>query len=484
MTRTRRLLIVLLTVMVGMGLVPVVSIINLQIAKAASVTAQNKASDELKIEVAEYQEGMQSGEQMYTDIIGIINNYNLSDIMSIEEFEASYDAYVLSKSKYLEAMGSCINALNDTINIFGQLENAPYNPNYTVQDMETDLQKLRDDFDDFSKMNNMSADSFLGLFGEICEKLKLHYPNMQTGCDNYKAPLDDGYLASQYAREAYLKSAEAIVTTAMIEEEGNNQQNQMFDTGDIRKVSVSVETQTFTGKALKPKVTVKTSVGRELKINRDYTVDYSNNIYPGVGTVTIKGQGNYTGSKTASFRIQFSDVIDPNSFWYTPVYWAYDNHITTGFLVNGKSDGTFRPWNTCNRAAVVTFLWRLAGSPPPKAMASFKDMTGNGDFDKAISWAKEEGIVTGWSDNTFRPWQPCNRAAIVTFIWRYAGEPYAGPRAMFKDMTWNSDFDKAISWGSANGILTGYIDNTFRPWNDCNRAATVTFLYRYNNKIN
>ena len=51
-------------------------------------------------------------------------------------------------------------------------------------------------------------------------------------------------------------------------------------------------------------------------------------------------------------------------------------------------------------------------------------MTGNSDFDNAIRWAASYGIVTGWSDGTFRPWNPCNRLAAVTFLYRYA--QYAG----------------------------------------------------------
>ncbi|MBQ6489952.1 MAG: S-layer homology domain-containing protein [Solobacterium sp.] len=57
---------------------------------------------------------------------------------------------------------------------------------------------------------------------------------------------------------------------------------------------------------------------------------------------------------------------------------------------------------------MVTFLWRLSGRPEPSKMAEFKDMTGNVDFDKAISWAAENNITTGWADNTFRPWNTCN----------------------------------------------------------------------------
>ena len=52
-------------------------------------------------------------------------------------------------------------------------------------------------------------------------------------------------------------------------------------------------------------------------------------------------------------------------------------------------------------------------------MATFKDMTGNETFDKAISWAAENGITTGWDDNTFRPWEDCRRLAVVSFLCRY-----------------------------------------------------------------
>ena len=175
-------------------------------------------------------------------------------------------------------------------------------------------------------------------------------------------------------------------------------------------------------------------------------------------------------------RKLFKDVTDPSLFYYEPIYWAVDKGITTGF-----NDNTFRPMSNCNRAAVVTFLWRMAGKPEPKTMASFVDMTGNTDFDKAISWALEEGITTGWkTDNTFRPWTTCNRAAIVTFLWRFAGKPEPSKMAEFADMTGTSDFDKAISWAAEKGITTGYpADNTFRPWNQCLRLAIVSFLYRY-----
>ncbi|HAE45625.1 MAG TPA: hypothetical protein DCG37_08560 [Lachnospiraceae bacterium] len=196
----------------------------------------------------------------------------------------------------------------------------------------------------------------------------------------------------------------------------------------------------------------------------------------GTATITVTTTAGATAEITV--RVLFDDVTDPEEqFYYDAVYWAADNGITTGW-----DDNTFRPMNDVNRASVVTFLWRLAGKPEPSAMATFSDMTGNEEFDKAISWAAENGIVTGWPNNTFRPWDTCKRAAIVTFIWRYAGKPAATKKAEFKDMTGNEEFDAAISWAAEKGISKGWDeDYTFRPWNTCKRLAVVTFLQRLAN---
>ncbi len=201
------------------------------------------------------------------------------------------------------------------------------------------------------------------------------------------------------------------------------------------------------------------------------------------GKVTAKKVGNAVITATAGsttmiceVRVLFKDVTDSTEFYYDAIYSMVDKGV-----IGGYDGGLYKPMNNCNRAAVVTFLWRLAGRPTPAAMATFSDMTGNSDFDNAISWAAEEGITTGYAGNLFKPWNTCNRAAIVTFLWRFAGAPDPSSMATFSDMTGNSDFDNAISWAAENGITTGWDDNTFRPWKTCNRLAVASFLYRYDN---
>lgn len=59
----------------------------------------------------------------------------------------------------------------------------------------------------------------------------------------------------------------------------------------------------YTGAECRPGVTVMDGEAVELTKDKDYTVSYSNNTNPGTATITIKGQGNYTGTYTGSFTI-------------------------------------------------------------------------------------------------------------------------------------------------------------------------------------
>ncbi|MBP5604357.1 MAG: fibronectin type III domain-containing protein [Ruminiclostridium sp.] len=60
--------------------------------------------------------------------------------------------------------------------------------------------------------------------------------------------------------------------------------------------------KSYTGKALKPSVTIKDG-DKKLTIGTDYTVSYKNNKNIGTATITVTGKGSYTGTKTVTFRI-------------------------------------------------------------------------------------------------------------------------------------------------------------------------------------
>jgi hypothetical protein len=67
-------------------------------------------------------------------------------------------------------------------------------------------------------------------------------------------------------------------------------------------VSLSASSYTYTGKTIKPSLTVKYA-SKKLTNGTDYTVKFSNNTKVGTATITITGKGNYTGTTTATFKI-------------------------------------------------------------------------------------------------------------------------------------------------------------------------------------
>lgn len=72
---------------------------------------------------------------------------------------------------------------------------------------------------------------------------------------------------------------------------------------DISELTIGkIPTQTYTGKAIKPSITIKDG-NKKLVSGTDYTVTYKNNTKPGKATATITGKGNYTGTKTLTFKI-------------------------------------------------------------------------------------------------------------------------------------------------------------------------------------
>ncbi|MBR2423020.1 MAG: S-layer homology domain-containing protein, partial [Oscillospiraceae bacterium] len=82
------------------------------------------------------------------------------------------------------------------------------------------------------------------------------------------------------------------------------------------------------------------------------------------------------------------------------------------------------PTMDCNRAQVVTFLWRAMGKPGHSATESeFTDVTNPGAFYyDAVLWASENEITTGMKDGTFGVAGTCTRGQVVTFLYRAMGK--------------------------------------------------------------
>ena len=199
--------------------------------------------------------------------------------------------------------------------------------------------------------------------------------------------------------------------------------------------------------------------------------------------LTDKGNGKYTFTMPAG-KVEinaafvkevetspFSDVSASN-YYYEAVKWAQEKGITGGI-----GNGLFGPNQPCTRAQIVTFLWRAAGSPEPKAMSSFADVSMDAYYAKAVAWAVENGITTGTGDGKFSPDATCTRAQSVTFLFRAIGK-LVDSKAEFSDVLTDSYYANAVAWAVENGVTNGIGDGLFGPDNSCTRAQIVTFLFR------
>ena len=199
--------------------------------------------------------------------------------------------------------------------------------------------------------------------------------------------------------------------------------------------------------------------------------------------LTDKGNGKYTFTMPAS-KVEinatfvkeietspFSDV-STSAYYYEAVKWAQEKGITGGI-----GNGLFGPNQPCTRAQIVTFLWRAAGSPEPKSMSSFSDVSADSYYAKAVAWAVENGITTGTGDGKFSPDATCTRAQSVTFLFRAIGK-LVDSKAEFSDVLTESYYANAVAWAVENGVTNGIGDGLFGPNNSCTRAQIVTFLFR------
>ena len=178
------------------------------------------------------------------------------------------------------------------------------------------------------------------------------------------------------------------------------------------------------------------------------------------------------------FANPFTDVPE-GSFYIDPVLWAVEKGITTGATAT-----TFNPNGDCQRAAVVTFLWRAAGSPEPTSTTNpFTDVPADAFYYKAVLWAVEQKITNGLTATTFGPFELCNRAQVVTFLYRAMGNPAVNSTENpFQDVDASAWYGPAVLWAVENGITNGMSTTSFGVNTTCNRAQVVTFLYRTYNK--
>ncbi|MDR0196598.1 MAG: fibronectin type III domain-containing protein [Oscillospiraceae bacterium] len=151
-------------------------------------------------------------------------------------------------------------------------------------------------------------------------------------------------------------------TEAGVEEIAEGAATKKISSLKISKIS----NQAYTGKSLKPGVTVKDG-SKTLKSGRDYTLSYSKNKNIGKASVKIKGKGNYTGSKTVTFKIvpkkaAISSISESKQ--KIKLKWGKVSGSVTGYKVyySEKKSGDYKLLKTVKGASTVSYTTKKLDS--------------------------------------------------------------------------------------------------------------------------
>ncbi len=223
------------------------------------------------------------------------------------------------------------------------------------------------------------------------------------------------------------------------------------------------------------------ALGHAWSLTQQLTAPGGDNPHGGTGLYTCARCGGTKQARLCAAEV-FLDMPAEGNWAHKPIDWAWLNNITSG-----TSENRFSPRDSCTRGQVVTFLWNAAGCPAPTtAQNPFVDVIEGKYYYKAVLWALEQGITSGMDDTHFGPKAPCDRAAVVTFLWNAAGKPEPWddgsgssvlPDCPFTDVKTGAYYYKALLWAYTTGVASGIDKTHFDPKGSCTRAQVVTFLY-------
>ena len=205
-----------------------------------------------------------------------------------------------------------------------------------------------------------------------------------------------------------------------------------------------------------------------------------------VGGAYDAGQQTYAfdvvNGVTAIARFPFTDVV-AGTWYYGAAAYAYNNG-----LFAGMTPTTFAPNATMTRAMLVSVLWRLAGEPAPKAPNTFVDVPDGAWYTDAVTWAAENGVVSGIGGSRFDPSGFVTREQTAEILYNYAHSKGYDVSAR-ADLTAFPDADsvsgwaeKALSWANAAGLINGTVrdgQTILDPQGSASRAQVAMILMNY-----
>jgi hypothetical protein len=162
----------------------------------------------------------------------------------------------------------------------------------------------------------------------------------------------------------------------------------------------------------------------------------------------------------------------------TPVF--IDEHFA---YIVGYPDGTVRPESSVTRAEVTTVFFRLLTDAVRDAnwasSNNYSDVQGSEWFNNAVSTMSKMHIVNGYSDGTFKPNGYITRAELAAIAARFARQTEATVTngSSFTDIS-DSWAELDILYAASVGWVNGYPDGTFKPERPITRAEFMALVNR------
>ena len=148
----------------------------------------------------------------------------------------------------------------------------------------------------------------------------------------------------------------------------------------------------------------------------------------------------------------------------------------------GYSDGTLQPYGTITRGEVATIFFRLLTDDTREEYWSqvndYTDCSSDLWCNNAISTLTNMGIIDGFSDGTFRPYAKITRAQfakIAVGFFETTREDYQG---YFTDVDINAWYTEYVEAAARVGLIEGFNDGTFRPNTNITRAQACVIVNR------
>ena len=186
----------------------------------------------------------------------------------------------------------------------------------------------------------------------------------------------------------------------------------------------------------------------------------------------------YAGWSTR--ELPFTDV-GRGDWFFDDVRYVYE----TG-LMNGVSATRFAPYGSTTRGMIVTILYRMDGQPAVSRDCPFTDVASGSYYERAITWAAANGIVTGHSGTIFAPDANITREQLAAILYRYA--VYKGLDVSvgentnilsYEDFASLSEYAiPAMQWACGAGVLYGF-GGSLLPDAPANRLQAAAILHRF-----